>query len=186
MKLIVGLGNPGPDYENHKHNIGQWVLDVLTKELKLKWEKNSLAVVSWTTIEKEDCWFAKPKTFMNESGKAVKVLLNEKNLSPKDLIVIHDDMDIALGKLRWGFASGFGGHNGAKSIIDTLGTKDFYRVRLGVGRPPAHRDPAEYVLQPFKRAELELAESLAERAAHSIKDFMKHPLDWVQNHYHES
>lgn len=185
MKLIAGLGNPGNDYANHKHNIGFWVLDALAKLKRVKWESfSNLALVSWTEIEGEECWLVKPLTWMNVSGKALSVLLKDKQIEPKDLLVVHDDLDIGLGKLRWSFGSGFGGHNGAQSIIESLGTKDFSRLRLGVGRPPAHKDAADYVLQPFVGEALVLAEELTERALHSIKDFMKHGLAWVQNHYH--
>lgn len=185
MKLFVGLGNPGPDYENHRHNIGHWVLDGLAKQYHLKWEESSkLFVASWGNVEGEDCWLAKSRTYMNVSGKAVQVLLKEKAVAPKDLVVVHDDMDLLLGTMRWVFGAGFGGHNGVRSIIEAIQTKEFCRLRLGIGRPPAHQDPADYVLQPFAGEDLKTAEGLTERAIGSMGDFIKHNLEWVQNHYH--
>lgn len=184
MKWIVGLGNPGSEYADHRHNFGFWVADFLAKQNGWKWEKSPLAQVAWGEIEKEECWLAKPLTYMNLSGKAVKVLLNEKRGEAKDLIVIHDDLDLPLGKIRWAFASGHGGHNGIRSIADILGTPDFHRIRLGVGRPVGHADPAEYVLQPFVGEERKEADAVVKRAAQSIPDFLKHGLQWVQNKYH--
>lgn len=185
MKLIVGLGNPGPDYDNHKHNIGFWVLDVLAKERNLKWEEGPLtALEAWGKIAKEDSWLAKPLTWMNNSGGAVKRLLTEKGAPPEDLIVVHDDIDLKLGTLRWAFDAGHGGHNGVRSIIEALQTKAFYRLRIGIGRPPPHADPADYVLEPFTGKALEAAEALTNRAARSVEDFINKGFEWVQNHYH--
>lgn len=185
MKLIVGLGNPGPDYDNHKHNIGFWVIDGLAKRRKLKWEKGPCqALEAWGAIAKEDCWLAKPLTWMNNSGKAVQMLLETKQVTAKDMIVIHDDLDLKLGTLRWAFSSGHGGHNGVRSIIETLQTKDFYRLRVGIGRSPAHVDPADYVLQPFAGEDLETAEAQTKRAGQSVEDFIEKGFAWVQNHYH--
>lgn len=192
MKLIVGLGNPGKEYDNHKHNIGFWVLDGLAKLKKLKWEEEkSKALTSWGEFEGIDCWLAKPTTWMNNSGEAIRKLFAEKNLTAEDLIVVHDDIDLKLGLLRWSFAAGHGGHNGVRSVIEKIGTQDFYRLRLGIGRP-SHvslgtempTDPADYVLQPFVGEDLKVAEGLAESAMQSVNDFLKHGLAWVQNHYH--
>jgi len=185
VKLIVGLGNPGPDYDNHKHNIGFWVVDWLVKQNGLKWGDGVFWKEVWVTLAGEDCTLIKSKkTWMNDSGQMVKAVVKEKNIEPKDLIVIHDDLDFALGKVKWDFEAGHGGHNGVRSIIDCLETKRFYRLRLGVGRPPAHEDSADYVLEPFKGEDLEAAEQLTVSAAKSVDDFLKHGLQWVQNHYH--
>ena len=184
MKLIVGLGNPGREYANHRHNLGFWVVDALAKQKKWKWEEDSKwAFEAWGELENENIWLAKPLTWMNLSGEAVRALLKNRQIEPKDLIVIHDDIDLALGKIRWSFGSGHGGHNGVRSIIEWVGTPDFFRVRLGVGRP-AHEDPAEYVLKPFFGKDLERGEEMTLQAAKSLPDFLKHGLEWVQNHYH--
>ena len=186
MKLIVGLGNPGKDYDNHKHNIGFWVIDGFVKELKLRFEKSQtqVALEAWGNLEKEDCFFIKPLVWMNQSGVAVKKVVEEKGVELKDLIVIHDDLDLKLGTMRFCFDSGHGGHNGVRSIIEMLGTQAFYRLRLGVGRPPAHLDPADYVLEPFVGEDLEVAETLTAKGAKTIHDFLQQGLQWVQSHYH--
>ncbi len=184
MKLIVGLGNPGHEYEAHRHNIGFGVVDLLAKQNRWEWEKTALAQVAWGEWENEECWLAKPFTWMNLSGKAIQALLKEKGVATKDLIVIHDDLDLPLGKIRWVFASGHGGHNGVRSITDMIATPDFHRVRLGIGRPAGSEDIAEYVLQPFLKEEREAAEAMTTAAAQSIPDFLKHGLQWVQNKYH--
>lgn len=192
MKLICGLGNPGPNYTNHRHNVGYWVVEMLAKKSRLKWEEgSSSALETWGTVDEEECWLMKPLTWMNSSGLAAKVFLKEKKIEIKDLIVIHDDIDLALGKMRWSFGAGHGGHNGVRSIIDSIGTQEFYRLRLGIGRPPhvslgreTATDPAEYVLQPFMGPELDVIEKLTEDAVQSLRDFLKHGLEWVQNRYH--
>lgn len=186
MKLIVGLGNPGKDYDNHKHNIGFWVIDFLAKEQKVKFTKSKtgVALEAWGKLENEDCFFIKPLVWMNESGVAVQKVLVEKEARPEDLIVIHDDLDLKLGTMRFGFDSGHGGHNGVRSVTQHLGTQAFYRLRLGIGRPPAHEDPADYVLKPFAGEDLKTAEALTERGAKTVGDFLKQGLQWVQSHYH--
>ena len=186
MKLIVGLGNPGPDYDNHKHNLGFWVVDLLAKQHQVRFEKSPTKKFceARLSLEGEDCWLIKPLTWMNNSGQAVQSVLGEKASLPADLIVIHDDLDLKLGKMKWDFDAGHGGHNGVRSVIDLIQTKSFYRVRLGVGRPPAHIEPADYVLEPFVGDDLEMAEQLTMNAAKSIGDFLKHGLQWVQSRYH--
>lgn len=186
MKLIVGLGNPGKDYDNHRHNLGFWVVDFLAKKNKWRFEKSptQVAFEAWGSLEGEDCFLIKPLTWMNHSGVAVKKVVEEKKAAMEDLIIIHDDLDLKLGTIRWGFDSSDGGHNGVRSVIEQLGTRAFYRLRLGIGRPLAHHDPAEYVLQPFAGGDLASAEVLTERAAQSVPDFLKHGLQWAQNKYH--
>ncbi|MDO8527995.1 MAG: aminoacyl-tRNA hydrolase [Deltaproteobacteria bacterium] len=185
MKLIVGLGNPGREYANHRHNIGHWVVDGLAKENRWKWEEASKwALEAWGDLENENVWLAKPLSYMNVSGAPVKALLKLRQLTPEDLVVIHDDMDLALGKMRWSIDSSHGGHNGVRAIIDALGTKAFCRLRLGVGRPPLHSDPADWVLQAFIKDDLFAAEKMTVEAMKSVHDFLKHGLEWVQNKYH--
>lgn len=185
MKLIVGLGNPGEDYANHKHNVGFWAVEALAEKFQLAWEKPSRwAFEAWGKIEGEDCWLAKPLIWMNKSGEALRFLLEERKTAPADLLLLHDDMDVRLGEMRWVFGAGFGGHNGVRSVQEILETKDFFRLRLGVGRPPAHADPADYVLQPFTGKDLSAAEELTRRGAESVAGFLKHGLEWAQNHYH--
>lgn len=185
MKLIVGLGNPGSEYANHKHNIGFWVVEGLAKAFHFEWSSSSkMTLEAWGTIANEECWLVKPLTWMNKSGDALRFLLGERKASPGDLIVVHDDMDLTLGRIRMVYGSGDGGHNGVRSVIEALQTKDFYRLRLGIGRAKSSLDPADYVLTPFEGEDLKIAEELSDRAIQSLCDFFQHGLEWVQNQYH--
>lgn len=164
MKLIVGLGNPGKKYEKTRHNFGFMAIDFLREKYNapnFKMNKKCNAEISKT----DDFIFAKPQTFMNKSGEAVAKLLSFYKLTARDITVLHDDMDIEFGKIRESVGSRAAGHNGVQSIIDSVGTQDFKRIRLGVGRPPsfakasdggpANIPPEDYVLQNFPPEELE-------------------------------
>jgi PTH1 family peptidyl-tRNA hydrolase len=144
MKLIVGLGNPGKKYENTRHNVGFLAMDKIVIKLKVKsykvedfkYEKKFDAEVVKFKLKDEDIILAKPQTFMNLSGNAVKKIVDFYKLNPsKDLIVVYDDIDISLGKIRIRQEGSSAGHNGLQSIIDELGTDSFMRVRIGIGRP---------------------------------------------------
>lgn len=155
MKLIVGLGNPGKEYEKTRHNIGFMVLEGIRDQVpgfsNWKLEKKLEAGVCRGYIASccEDVILAKPQTFMNKSGNAVKKLTVNYILSSNDLLIVHDDLDLELGTLRLSHGSGSAGHNGVQSIIDALGTKDFWRLRVGVGPKKGKAD--EFVLKRFPR-----------------------------------
>lgn len=154
MKLIIGLGNPGKKYEKTRHNLGFMAVDFLREKSgapEFKLNKKCNAEITKT----DEIIFAKPQTFMNNSGEAATKLLSFYKLSPADLSVIHDDLDLDFEKIKIGAGRGSAGHNGVKSIIDALGTKDFNRIRIGVGRPPANIPPEDYVLQNFSADELQ-------------------------------
>lgn len=155
MKLIVGLGNPGPKYETTRHNAGFLVLDMLV-------DKNGLTPVG-NKFSGElfkgrafgcDVIAIKPMTFMNLSGKSVSQVCNFYKIKPADIIVVFDDIDMEPGKIRFRAGGGHGGHNGIRSIIDCLGTKDFARLKIGVGRPSGQMDVSSWVLGRFDEAEL--------------------------------
>lgn len=152
MKLIIGLGNPGKKYKNTRHNFGFTAVDFLREKFdapNFKLNKKCNAEVSKT----DEIIFAKPQTFMNNSGEAAAKLLSFFKLSPDGLVVIHDDLDLDFKKIKTGAGRGSAGHNGAQSIISRLGTNNFNRIRLGVGRPPEHIPPEDYVLQDFSPEE---------------------------------
>lgn len=187
MKLIVGLGNKGPEYAEHRHNIGFWVVDQIALQRSLKWEDFSkLANIASTTLGGEECLLVKPLTWVNRSGMAVKSLLKEKTLNAEDVIVIHDEIDLLLGQIRWVFGRGSGGNNGVQSIIESLGNKDFYRVRLGVGRPGGKEEAADYVLRPFRKEESVVAKEMAVLAAESLGVFLKDGFEKTQNVYNSA
>lgn len=159
MKLVVGLGNPGPQYAKTRHNAGFMAVEKLGGRVgaDFKRETCSSLVAEWLSGD-EKLILAKPQTFMNLSGKAVSALVKKFSVKLEDVVVVHDDVDIAVGKIREKTGGGAGGHNGVSDVAQRLGTPEFKRFRLGVGRPPEGCDTAEYVLSPFEKGEREFVE----------------------------
>jgi len=154
MKLVVGLGNPGKKYERCRHNAGFIILDKFSKENKLKWEK-SLKFESYIA-EYGDLILVKPQTFMNNSGIAVSKILNFYKISPSDIVVIHDDVDLPLGSVKKQRGKNAAGHHGVEDIIEKIGTKDFWRIRVGIGKPDnADMTIDKWVLQNFEDGEID-------------------------------
>jgi PTH1 family peptidyl-tRNA hydrolase len=150
MRVIVGLGNPGRDYANTRHNIGFLCLDELARRRAAAFDKYQLQALTATlALGPEKVLLAKPQTYMNASGDAVGALLSWYKVTPDALIVVTDDLDLPFGRLRLRLKGSAGGHNGLKSIIERLGTPDFPRLRVGIGRPPGHRQARGYVLNHF-------------------------------------
>ena len=148
MKLIVGLGNPGPQYAGHRHNVGFWVVEQLASA---GWSRESKfkADMVKARIAGEDCWLMKPTTFMNASGEAVGAFARFHRLQADDIVVIHDELDIAPGAVRIKQGGGHGGHNGVRDIESHLGTPGFWRVRVGIGHPRTlqlNQEVADFVL----------------------------------------
>jgi PTH1 family peptidyl-tRNA hydrolase len=166
LHLIVGLGNPGAEYAKHRHNIGFQVLDALARAYRLSFarDKAARAWIAEGQIDEVAVLLAKPKTFMNRSGQAVGRLTRSNDIPPGRTLVVYDDLDLPLGRLRLRPQGGSGGHKGMRSIIDTLGTREFARLRIGIDRPPAHLDPADYVLQPFDEVQRSLLDKVVEVA----------------------
>ncbi len=155
--LIVGLGNPGPRYADHRHNVGFRAVAALAEAHGLAFRRTEhRARTAHGTMEGRRVILAQPQTWMNESGQAVAPLAHFYKIPPERLLVVYDDLDIPLGTLRYRARGSSGGHRGVQSIIRQLGTSDFPRLRLGIGRPPGRMDPAAYVLQPFTDEELPL------------------------------
>ncbi len=169
MRLIVGLGNPGRRYRGTRHNVGREVLDLLARQHRIVIETDD----GWSetgrgTIDGHKVLLARPETYVNVSGTAVADLRRRHRIAPGDLFVIVDDLDLPVGTLRVREKGSHGGHNGLRSIIDALGTTDFPRVRLGVGRPPAGVDPADYVLQRPSSDERAILDEAVHRAAEGV------------------
>jgi len=173
--LIVGLGNPGPTYARNRHNIGFCTVADIAEAHHLTFSRTEHhASTAHGTIEDERIILAQPQTWMNESGKAVGALASFYKIPPERILVIYDDLDIPLGTLRFRQSGSSGGHRGVKSIIQHLGTQDFPRMRLGIGRPPGKMDAAAYVLQNFSQEEtLPLAETLS-LAQKLVKNWLNH------------
>ena len=148
--LIVGLGNPGPDYRQNRHNVGFMVVDALAKALDIQLQRVELrALVGKGLLDGERVILAKPQTYMNSSGQSVAPLARFYKIPLEQSLVVHDDLDLPFGSLRLRPLGGTGGQKGMESIVDKLGTRDFPRLRMGIGRPPGRMDPADYVLQNF-------------------------------------
>ena len=168
MKLIVGLGNPGKEYENTRHNIGFMALDKYLGNISWKAEKK--AKIYKTKINNEDIIFLKPQTFMNLSGEAVIYYVNYYKIELKDILIIHDDMDLELGKIRLKINSASGGHNGIRNIILSLNTKNFLRLKIGISKP--NNDTINFVLSKFDKDELAIINNKLNTANDIIDDFI--------------
>ncbi len=178
LHLIVGLGNPGPKYDNTRHNIGWGVIDELIRRYDLGKGRSEKRAQTWgANIRGKGVKLVKPLTFMNRSGEAVRPLLEYYKIPIASLMVVHDDLDTPFGALRLRQAGGHGGQNGLRSIVGHLGSKDFARLRFGIGRPPGKMDPVDYVLQTLKGDDLILARELTVRAADAIETWLQDGID---------
>ncbi len=158
---VIGLGNPGPKYSKHRHNMGFMTLDALTDELGATWSPiRNEAITCATEYADRKLILIKPQTFMNLSGKAVNKILSNRNINYGSVIVIHDDLDINLGRVRIKVGGGDGGHRGVRSIADSLRFRDFIRIRLGIGRPPAGMTAEAFVLSAFPSSEAQAVKRL--------------------------
>lgn len=154
MKLIIGLGNPGSKYRETKHNIGFIALDEIAFQENLSFNKSKFeSFYAEGRLAKEKVLLIKPQTFMNESGRSIRLWIDYYHLDTEDILVIYDDMDLPAGKIRLRLQGGSGGHNGIKSIIQHLGTKSFNRIKIGVGRPSPNQSVVSHVLSPFPKAD---------------------------------
>ena len=185
--LVVGLGNPGREHRETRHNIGFMVIDTLCKSLGVSLNRmQSKALVAAAQVGGHKVILAKPQTFMNLSGQAVSALMRFYKVPPDQLIVAHDDLDLPLGTLRLRPGGGSAGQRGIASIIQQLGTQDFPRLRLGIGRPPGSMNPASYVLQRFSNADHELLDLVLDRGASAVQIFVREGLDTAMNQYNGS
>lgn len=164
MKLIVGLGNPGKEYDNTRHNVGFWALDNYLGNVSFKHERLADIYKSGSVL------FIKPNTYMNLSGEAVKYYMNYYKIDIKDLLVIQDDLDLPLGKIRVKLSSSAGGHNGIKSIIYNLNTQNFLRLKVGISKNS--NDIVDYVLGKFSREERDILDNSCSTVNSFIKDFI--------------
>jgi PTH1 family peptidyl-tRNA hydrolase len=184
--LVVGLGNPGPQYEKTRHNIGFMVAGVLAGRMGAKFSahKKSGADIIQGRLEGRPTILAKPRSYMNLSGGAVAGLARFFSVDPDNIVVIHDELDLDFGTVRFKQGGGEGGHNGLRSISSSLGTKDYLRTRIGIGRPPGRMDPASYVLKPFSSVERKELDILCEEAADAVELLLKVGLEAAQNRLH--
>jgi peptidyl-tRNA hydrolase, PTH1 family len=185
---VVGLGNPGPGYAGNRHNVGAMVLDELADRAGIKLSPGkgarSRAVSGEGRLAGRRVVLARPLTYMNESGGPVRGLLDYHHLPVEDLVVLHDELDIPFSSVRLKRGGGEGGHNGLRSITRSLGTKDYLRVRVGIGRPPGRQDPADFVLRDFSATERKELPFLLGDAADATELLLERGLDAAQNTVH--
>ncbi len=168
MRIVVGLRNPGADYEGTRHNVGAEVVERVLSRLDQtpgRAPSRVSGAIAQIGVGEDRTVFLLPYVFMNESGRVVRSALDYYKLATDDLLVVHDDIDLPFGRLRLQVAGGSGGHNGIRSVESSLGTKEFSRLKVGVGRPPGSQDPAGYVLRPFAKSERPEVDLMVEDAA---------------------
>ena len=184
MYLIAGLGNPGPDYEHTRHNAGFDTLDLIAEDLGARyWKVEGGALTARAVYHGTDVLLVKPQSFMNTSGGPIKQLMRTHDVDTEHLIVIHDELDIDPGTVRVKFGGGHAGHNGLRSLCDKLGTRDWYRVRIGIGRPPGRMNVADYVLSlPRKEAQQDF-EAACLRGSEAVFSLIDHGLVRTQQDF---
>jgi len=182
--LVVGLGNPGREYRNTRHNMGFLALDHLAAHWSITTLKvQGKAIISTGQYAGNKVILAKPQTYMNLSGQAVSALMNFYKVPLEHLLVIHDDVNIPFGTIRIRPGGGFGGQKGVGSIIEKLGTQEFARMRLGVGRPPGQMDTANYVLQSFSKEDEEFLQSVFAKSDEAVETFITEGLNTAMNRF---
>jgi len=187
--LIVGLGNPGRKYVKTRHNFGFQVVDLFLSQkerygpglVKKKLKSLDLELYAWDDEDKKQSWLIlKPLTYMNNSGVAVSKIMRKFFLSPDRVLILHDELDLPLGRLKFKFGGGLAGHNGLRSIARYLGSQEFARLRLGIGRPEPGADIADYVLSDFHPGEQELWLKVVEKAVLALDIYCQHGFEYAQ------
>ena len=188
--LVVGLGNPGKEYAKNRHNVGFMVADLLAERIGGKFGRHRRAVAEVAEgrlgLGGPKLVLVKPLTYMNLSGGPVVALAQFYKVPPGQIVAVHDELDIPYGQVRAKIGGGEGGHNGLRSMSKSLGTKDYARVRFGIGRPPGRQDPADFVLSDFSTVERKELEFLVDRAADVAEAIVTRGVEWAQNAYNGS
>ena len=186
--LVVGLGNPGPGYAGNRHNVGVMVLEELASRAGIRLAPGkgarARALSGEGRLAGRRVVLARPTTYMNESGGPVRGLLDYHHIDVADLVVVHDELDISFASVRLKRGGGEGGHNGLRSITRSMGTKDYLRVRVGIGRPPGRQDPADFVLKDFSATERKELPFLLPEAADATELLLARGLEAAQNQVH--
>jgi PTH1 family peptidyl-tRNA hydrolase len=184
--LVVGLGNPGPQYATTRHNLGFLVADILADRIGsgFKVHKKSGAEVATGRLGDKSVVLAKPRTYMNLSGGSVAGALRFYKVPLEQLVVVHDELDLPYGTVRLKLGGGENGHNGLRAITKSLGTRDYHRVRFGIGRPPGRMDPADFVLRDFSAVERKELAFVVDRCADAVEALVSMGLEAAQNVFH--
>ncbi|WP_078393327.1 aminoacyl-tRNA hydrolase [Shouchella patagoniensis] len=184
MKLVVGLGNPGKKYERTRHNIGFDIIEHCSEALNISLDKQKFkGIYGEQTINGEKVILLKPLTYMNLSGESVRPLMDYFKINLEDLVVIYDDLDLPTGKIRLRQKGSAGGHNGIKSLISHLGTQEFNRIRVGVGRPLNGEPVVNYVLSGYRKEELENVEEAIKKTSDAVRAWLEKPFLEVMNDF---
>jgi PTH1 family peptidyl-tRNA hydrolase len=188
VKLILGLGNPGRSYRWTRHNVGFLLLDYLAEKHHIEITRRGLkSLYGRGKIGPEEAILAKPQTFVNLSGEAAQRLLQFFKIQPENLIILHDDLDLPSGKVRIRLRGGHGGHRGIKSIIESIGTDGFVRVKIGIGRPDRRGpDPADYVLEPLRGEERETFQAMVRKNAETVEFLVLEGPQEAMNRFHKN
>ena len=182
--MIAGLGNPGEEYAHTRHNAGFDTVDKIAEQIGVRyWKSQGGALVGKGTYRGEELVLAKPQSYMNTSGGPVKSLMSTYKVAPDHLIVLHDELDIDPGTIRCKFGGGHAGHNGLRSICDKLGTRDWFRVRCGIGRPPGRMPVADYVLSLPKKEQAEDFAQATDLAAEATLFLVENGLEKTQQKF---
>ena len=186
--LVAGLGNPGDQYAATRHNVGQMVIDQLAKRhsIKLASHKSRTHIAAYKLgvgIDAHQIILAKSHSYMNETGGPIKALANFYSVEPENIIVLHDELDIGFAAIRTKLGGGDNGHNGLKSMTSALNTPDYYRVRLGIGRPMGQQDPADFVLKQFSKEEKKDLDEFIERGADVVEFLIEQGLELTQGKF---
>ncbi|MGH3903368.1 MAG: aminoacyl-tRNA hydrolase [Pseudonocardiaceae bacterium] len=185
LALVVGLGNPGPGYAGNRHNVGFMVVDELARRVDGRFKVHKAgADVLELRLAGRRAVLARPRSFMNISGRAVGATARFFKVPPTDVVVVHDDLDLEYGVLKLKRGGGEGGHNGLRSISATLGSRDYLRVRFGIGRPPGRMDPADFVLHNFSAEQRRELGLLVDRSADAVEQLFAKGLTATQNLFH--
>jgi PTH1 family peptidyl-tRNA hydrolase len=186
IRLIVGLGNPGKAYEQTRHNAGFWFVELLARlhGAGFKAESRYLGHTSRITLHARECRLLKPATYMNRSGQAVASLANYYRISPPEILVAHDELDLPAGTSRLKFGGGHAGHNGLRDIVNTGGSRDFLRLRIGIGHPEDRAEVVDYVLSRPSKADREAIEQALEAAADCLEDVLAGNLQKAMHRLH--
>jgi peptidyl-tRNA hydrolase, PTH1 family len=183
--LVVGLGNPGPQYAGNRHNAGYMVADLLAARIGSGFRRDrSRSQAATGRLSGVPIVIAKPMSFMNVSGPPVAALAAFYKIPPARIVIVHDELDLPLGTIRLKLGGGDGGHNGLRSVTKALSAREYYRVRIGIGRPPGRQDPADYVLRDFGTAERKEVPLVLERAADAVEALVRLGLAAAQNEFH--
>lgn len=185
LALVVGLGNPGPGYAANRHNVGFMVVDELARRVggRFKAHKSGADVLE-TRLAGRRTVLARPRSFMNISGRVVGTTARFFKVPPSDMVVVHDELDLDYGVLKLKRGGGEGGHNGLRSVSASLGSRDYLRVRFGIGRPPGRMDAAAFVLQDFSAAQRQELALLVDRCADAVEQLLAQGLAATQNQFH--